>query len=84
MIPASSIVTTDKAGCLRGQQAKPSRAGDLASGDGMGHGYLTGLRDAATITPGWPALAHASLYMPLSFLRVIRAGPEMGKPASTW
>src|SRR6185312_14944283 len=42
----------DKTGGLRGQQAKPSRAGDLASADDKGHGYLSGIRDVATITLG--------------------------------
>jgi hypothetical protein len=46
------ILTADEAGGLRGQQAKPSRAGDLASGDDVGHGYLTVDGDVATITLG--------------------------------
>jgi hypothetical protein len=29
-------------------------------------------------------VAHASLFMPQMFSRVIRAGIEMGKPVLTW
>ena len=36
------ILAAHEAGGLRWQQPKPSRDGDLASGDDMGHGYLKG------------------------------------------